>query len=57
MLEQGTIPLNDKEQAAIDEIRSEIPDVQFSLSRRDPGETGPVIVHIPGSDPFELKAG
>ncbi len=57
MLEQGSLPLNDKEQAAIDEIRAEIPDVQFSLSRRDPGETGPVIVHIPGSDPFELKAG
>jgi hypothetical protein len=45
MLTSGTrIPLTPQEDAAIDELLAEHGDGSFS--RRDPGETGPVLLRI-----------
>lgn len=46
----GRIPLNKAEHAAVDKLaaKSEHADAQISLTRRDPGNTGPVVVHVDG---------
>ncbi len=55
MLEEGTIPLNDQEQAALDKLEG--PDAEVvSLTRRDPDETGPVLVTTAEGKTFELDA-
>jgi len=52
MLEQGRIPLTEAENEAIDKLLDGH-DGNASLTRRDPGETGPVLVHI-GDQVFEV---
>ena len=55
MLEEGTIPLTETEQAALDELEG--PDAEVvSLTRRDPDETGPVLVTTAEGKMFELGA-
>lgn len=43
MLAPGRIPLNDQEHVAVEALLVEHGE-QVSLTRRDPGETGPVVV-------------
>lgn len=45
MIFNGRIPLADKERAAVDELLKKR-DVRASVTRRDPGESGPLIVHV-----------
>ncbi len=51
MLSAGRIPLTAAEHAAIDKLLAKHGD--GSLTRRDPGETGPVLVHI-GDDTWKV---
>lgn len=51
MLREGRIPLNEHEGAAIDKLVEQHGDLSFT--RRDPGETGPLLVHI-GDDIYEV---
>ncbi len=46
MLHSGRIPLNDDEHAALDKLRAENPDAGISATRKDPGDTGPLLVHV-----------
>lgn len=46
MLVPGRIPMNDAENAAVEKLQSEHPDEPVSLTRRDPGESGPLLVHV-----------
>ncbi len=55
MLEPGTIPLTDTEQAALDKLEGPNAEV-VSMTRRDPGETGPVLVTTAEGKTFELDA-
>ncbi|HWE83049.1 MAG TPA: hypothetical protein VG265_15460 [Gaiellaceae bacterium] len=45
--------MSDSELAALEQLLAANPGVQASLTRRDPGETGPVLVHI-GDETHEL---
>ncbi len=53
LLKEGTIALHQAEVAAVDKLRGEHPDGNISLTRRDPGETGPLLVHV-DSDTYEV---
>lgn len=53
MIREGRIPLNDKEHEAIDKLLENHAG-NASLTRRDPGDTGPVIVEI-GDESWEVK--
>ncbi len=46
MLREGRLPLNDAEHAAVDKLAGENEGASISLTRRDPGETGPLLVHV-----------
>lgn len=46
MIQGQRIPMSDVELAAVDELIAAHADERISLTRRDPGETGPVLVHI-----------
>jgi hypothetical protein len=54
-LHEGRIALSDAEHAAINKLLAKHPDTAASLTRRDPGETGPVLVHI-GDDSYQVSA-
>ena len=45
-LESGTITLNEAESATVARLRTAHPDQPISFTRRDPGEPGPVLVHV-----------
>lgn len=54
MLIPGRLPLNEAESAAVDKLFAEQPaDQSHTLTRRDPGETGPLLVHI-GDSTWEI---
>ncbi len=55
MLGEGRIPAEQAEHDAIDKLIADNPAAQVSFSRRDPGETGPLIVDI-GGDEYEVSA-
>lgn len=55
MLSSGRIPLEEAEDTAISKLLAEHPDQPASFSRRDPGESGPVIVQI-GDEAWEIDA-
>lgn len=55
MLAHGRIPLQEAEDHAISELLADHPGQPASLSRRDPGETGPIIVQI-GASTWEIAA-
>lgn len=49
-----TLPLHPGERHAIDKVLADVPDgTSVSLTRRDPGETGPVLVHV-GDKTYEI---
>ena len=48
MLQGGRIPLSETEHAAVDKLAAENSGVSLGLTRRDPGETGPLIVTADG---------
>lgn len=57
MVSAERIPVSDKEHAAIEKLLAKHEGKNATLTRRDPGETGPVIVQI-GNDSYEIsKAG
>ena len=53
MLREGRLPLLAAEHAAVDALIAKYPDEAVSLTRRDPGETGPLLVHV-GGDTYEI---
>lgn len=55
MLLAGRIPLSDAEHAAVDKLIEQNPDEPVSMTRRDPGETGPLLVHV-GDDTYLVDA-
>lgn len=55
MLNEGRIPLTDAEHAAVNQLLAKHPEIAVSLTRRDPGETGPVLVHV-GDDSYQVSA-
>jgi hypothetical protein len=46
MLREGRLPLTAAEHDAVDTIISKNPGEPVSTTRRDPGETGPLLVHV-----------
>jgi hypothetical protein len=47
MLEHGRIPMDETEAAAVEETLKKYAGLgQPSITRRDPGETGPLLVHF-----------
>ena len=46
MLSEGRLPLNEAEHAAVAKLTAKNPDAPVSLTRRDPGESGPLLVHV-----------
>lgn len=53
MLSEGRIPTSEAEHEAVEKLIGEHPDEQLYISRRDPGETGPLVVQI-GDDSWEI---
>lgn len=53
MLQPGRIPHDEAEGAALDKLLEQNPDAAISLTRRDPGETGPLLVHV-GDVTYEI---
>lgn len=53
MLREGRIPLTPAEHDAVDDLAGKHAGEPVSLTRRDPGETGPLLVHV-GSAMFEV---
>lgn len=46
MLREGRLPLLAAEHDAVDTLIAKNPGASVSLTRRDPGETGPLLVHV-----------
>lgn len=46
MLREGRLPLLAAEHAAVDKLIAKNPGAAVSMTRRDPGETGPLLVHV-----------
>jgi hypothetical protein len=53
MLSAGRIPMSKKEASSVDELLAELGDESPTLTRRDPKEKGPILVHA-GSRTFEV---
>ena len=46
LLLRGRIPLTSAEHDAVDALIAKNPNERVGLTRRDPGETGPLLVHV-----------
>lgn len=46
MISEGRIPLSKREHTAVEKLIADNPGKQVSLTRRDPGDTGPVLVYV-----------
>ncbi len=55
MLHEGRIPLAEAEHAAVDKLIEKHPDASVSFSRRDPNESGPLVVGV-GDDTYIVQA-
>jgi hypothetical protein len=53
MISEGRIPLNGAERKAVDKLMHERDGAAISLTRRDPGDTGPVLVHV-DNDTYQI---
>lgn len=53
MLSEGRLPFSDAEHQAVDKLQDEHPNENMTVTRRDPGETGPLVAHI-GDDSWEI---
>jgi len=56
MLTPGRLPVSDAEQKAIEKLMAENEGEPVSFTRRDPGETGPVLAHV-GDKTIEIDEG
>jgi len=56
MIEEGRIPMNEQEVDEVNKLIAAHPGEQLSISRRDPGETGPLLVQI-GDEVIEVGDG
>jgi hypothetical protein len=54
LLKEGRIPLTAAEHDAVEALIAKHPDEAVSITRRDPGETGPVLVHV-GDATYEIS--
>lgn len=54
LLHESRIPLTEAEHAAVDKLVAANPGVSVALTRRDPGETGPVLVTV-GDDTYTVS--
>lgn len=54
-LTAGKIPLSRREESAVSAVVAKHPGVTATLSRRDPGELGPVLVQI-GESAYEIDS-
>jgi hypothetical protein len=54
MLVPGRTPMTEQEEAAVDKLMAEQEGEPISLTRRDPGETGPLLVHA-GDSTWEIS--
>ena len=55
MLTEGRIPLTDAEHGAVDDLIAMNPGLAVSLTRRDPGESGPLLVYV-GDSAYSVDA-
>lgn len=46
MLYPERLPLSEAESQAVDDLIAANPDEQVSLTRSEPGDTGPLLVHV-----------
>lgn len=46
MLGEGRLPLSPAEHRAVDKLTAENENAAISFARRDPGEVGPLVVHV-----------
>jgi len=46
LLKAGRIPLHPAEHEAVEKLIAKNPDEAVSVTRRDPGNTGPLLVHV-----------
>ena len=53
MLDQGRLPLSEAESQAVDALIAKNASEPVSLTRRDPGETGPLLAHV-GDAVYEI---
>lgn len=53
MLSAGRLPLTEAESDAVDVLRAQNPEAAVSFTRRNPDETGPLLVHV-GDDTYEI---
>ncbi len=49
MLQEGRIPLEQAEHDAVDKLIADNPGVPIGFTRRDSGETGPLLVTVDGT--------
>ena len=50
MMQEGRIRMNEAEHAAIDKLQGEHEEESIGVTRRDPGETGPLIATVAGTE-------
>lgn len=55
MLREGRIPLEQAEHEAVDKLIAEYPDDSVSVTRRDPGDTGPLLAAV-GDKTWEISS-
>lgn len=55
MLYHGRLPLNAAENDAVETLITKHRGEQVSLTRRDPGDTGPLLVHV-GHQTWQISA-
>lgn len=55
MLSEGRIGLEEAESKAVDKLMGENEGKPVAMTRRDPGETGPLIVDVDGVE-YEIAA-
>ncbi len=55
MIEPGRIPMSDEENAQVDDLLALVDDTPVSMTRRDPGEAGPIVVQA-GERSFLVQA-
>ena len=55
-LYEGRIPMNDLEHTSVDKLLNRHVGATATLARRDPGETGPLVVDIEGAGLWHVDA-
>jgi len=55
MLHPERIPLNEAEEATVEKLLAEHGDGLAGFSRRDPGDTGPLLISLHDGTEWEIK--